>query len=166
MNWTRTLLDGAVMAAVFNLSAIVIMFTNPRYMMACYPAAIRNAVTQPQTKREKTIYLWSMCAILLPLLAYGAASAATAGITGFWPLFWTGYVEWLMASLVDFFLLDMILFQTCKSRMIVPGTEGHPGYGFKQWVCKLALPEHLLLWPLVMAPLCAAAQAELSLLMR
>ena len=139
---------------------------NPRYMMACYPAAIRNAVTQPQTKREKTIYLWSMCAILLPLLAYGAASAATAGITGFWPLFWTGYVEWLMASLVDFFLLDMILFQTCKSRMIVPGTEGHPGYGFKQWMCKLALPEHLLLWPLVMAPLCAAAQAELSLLMR
>ena len=78
------------MAAVFNLSAIVIVLTNPRYMMACYPVAIQKAASQSQTKREKMIYLWSMCAVLLPLLAYGAASAAAAGITGFFQLFWTG----------------------------------------------------------------------------
>ena len=70
----------------------------------------------------------------------------------------------MIASLTDFILLDVVLFQTCKARLVIPGTEGHPGYGFKQWMCKLALPEHLLLWPLVMAPLVSVIQAGLGLL--
>ena len=42
---------------------------------------------------------------------------------------------------------------------MIPGTEGHPDYEFKNWMRKLALPEHLLLWPLVLAPLLALIQA-------
>lgn len=165
MNWTRTLLDAATMAVVFNLTACVVMFLSPRYMMGSYPKAILKAAPQPQTKQEKCGGNGIMGAALVLLLLYGAASAVQGGITGFWPLFCAGYLEWLIASLTDFFLLDIVLFETMKPRIVIPGTEGHPGYTLKSWMVKLALPEHFLLWPLLFAPLLAAAQAGLSLLL-
>ncbi|MDD4849963.1 MAG: hypothetical protein PHO10_04620 [Gemmiger sp.] len=159
MNWTRTLLDGAAMAAVFNLTACVLMLLSPRYMMGSYPKAILKAAPQPQTAREKCVGNGSMSLAFLLLLLYGVASAAQAGVRGFWPLFRVGYTQWLMVSLTDFFLLDVVLFEVMKPRLMIPGTENHPGYGIKSWLVKLALPEHLLLWPLVVAPLLAAVQA-------
>ena len=52
-----------------------------------------------------------------------------------------------------------------KRRFVIPGTEGHPGYGFKAWMKSYALPEHLLQWPLILCPLLAAIQAGLGLVM-
>ena len=46
------------------------------------------------------------------------------------------------------FFLDFWLIQRkAKSRFIIPGTEGQPGYAFKAWMKDYALPEHLLQWP-------------------
>ena len=77
----------------------------------------------------------------------------------------TGYVQWMIVNLCDLIFLDVWLIQRkAKRRFVIPGTEGHPGYGFGPWMKQYALPEHLLQWPLLMCPLAALLQAGLGLL--
>ena len=87
-------------------------------------------------------------------------------VLGFWPMALTGYIQWMIINLCDLFFLDIFLIQKkAKRRFVIPGTEGHPGYGFKAWMKSYALPEHLLQWPLILCPLMAAAQAGLGMLL-
>ena len=166
MNWTRTILDGLAMAAFFNLFAAAVALYRPRLMFPCYPPAIIKAAKEPPTKGENRFYLlWICFGELVPLLLYGAVSAVEGGTTGFWHLALTGYIQWTIVNLCDLFVLDFWLIQKkAKHRFIVPGTEGHPGYGFKAWMKGYALPEHLLQWPFLLCPLMAAVQAGLGLL--
>ena len=76
-------------------------------------------------------------------------------------------VRWLKKhpGEIDLLFLDVWLIQKkAKDRFVIPGTEGHPGYEFTDWMKGYALPEHLLQWPLLLCPLMAAAQAGLGLL--
>lgn len=165
MNWSRTILDSFIMAAYFNLFAIVIVLIDPRFMLCSYPKSIQKAAPVPQTRRERKLYhLWMYFGMLLPLAVYGSFSAVNGGVNGFGPLFWTGYIEWLVISFADFFLLDIYLLQKLGRRIQVPGTEGHPDYQLGNWLKKQGLPEHLLGWPLVLAPLVSAVQAGFGML--
>lgn len=167
MNWTRTFLDGFVMAAYFNLFAAAVALYKPRLLFPCYPSAIIQAAPQPPTKEESRFYrLWICLGEWLPLLFYSAISTADGGTEGFWNLVLAGYIQWMMINLCDLLFLDVWLIQKkAKSRFVIPGTEGHPGYGFKAWMKFYALPEHLLQWPLLICPLMAAVQAGLGLLL-
>lgn len=165
MNWSRTILDGIAMAAYFNLFAAVIVIINPRIMMCSYPKSIQNDAPVPQTRQERKLYhLWMYFGMLLPLIIYGAISFASCGVCDYWTLFWMSYVEWLIISFSDFFVLDIYLLQKFKSRIQILGTENHLDYQLKNWLKKLAIPEHFLGWPFVMAPLVSFIQAALGLL--
>lgn len=168
MAWARTILDGVAMAAYFNLFAAAVALYNPRLMFPCYPQAIVKAAKDPPTKEESKFYWqWICFGELLPLVLYGAFSAAERGTQGFGYLFLTGYIQWMLINAGDLFFLDIWLIQKkAKARFIIPGTEGHPGYGFKAWMKGYALPEHLLQWPLLLCPLMAAVQAGLGLLLQ
>ena len=167
MNWTRTILDGLAMAAYFNLFAAAVALYKPRLMFPCYPTAIIKAAEEPPTKDENRFYwLWICFGELLPLLLYGAVSTAEGGTTGFWRLALTGYIQWMIVNVCDLLFLDLWLIQKkAKRRFVIPGTEGHPGYGFNAWMKSYALPEHLLQWPLFLCPLMAAIQAGLGLIL-
>lgn len=165
MNWCRTILDGLMMAVYFNLSAAVIVFFDPRIMMSSYPKSVQKAAPQPQSKRERRLYrIWMYACVLLPLLIYGTLSMVNSNIEGFWNMFFTAYAEWLIISFSDFFFLDIFLLQKMNRRMQIPGTYGHPDYGLKNWLKKLAIPEHFLGWPFFIAPLMSAVQAGMGML--
>lgn len=168
MDWARTILDGVAMAAYFNLFAAAVALYDPRLMFPCYPPAIVKAAKDPPTKAEiKFYWQWICFGELLPLVLYGAFSAAERGTQGFGNLFLTGYIQWMLINAGDLFFLDIWLIQKkAKARFIIPGTEGHSGYGFKAWMKGYALPEHLLQWPLLLCPLMAAVQAGLGLLLQ
>ena len=166
MNWGRTVLDALIMAAYFNLFAVVIVVLNPRVMMCSYPPSIQKAAPVPQTWRERQLYhLWMYLGMLLPLAVYGALSAVSSGVSGFWALFRMSYIEWLTVSIADFVALDVWLLQRLGRRIQVPGTEGHPDYRLGRWLIKLAIPEHFLAWPLLVAPLVSLVQAGLGMLL-
>ena len=168
MNWTRTILDGLAMAAYFNLFAATVALYQPRLMFPSYPPAIIKAANRPPTREENRFYwLWICFGELLPLLLYGAVSTVEGGTTGFWVLVLRAYIQWMMVNFCDLFFLDFWLIQgKAKAWFVIPGTEGHPGYGFKAWMKSYALPEHLLQWPLILCPILAAAQAGLGLLLQ
>ena len=168
MNWTRTVLDGFAIAAYSNLFAGFVALYRPRLMFPCYLPAIIKAAKDPPTGVENRFYwLWICFGKLLPLLLYGAVSTVEGGTTGFWALALTAYIQWMMVNFCDLFFLDFWLIQgKAKAWFVIPGTEGHPGYGFKAWMKSYALPEHLLQWPLILCPILAAAQAGLGLLLQ
>lgn len=168
MNWIRIVLDGLLMSAYFNLFAAAVALYNPRLMFPAYPPDIIKVAPHPPTKEEIRFYwLWICFGELLPLLLYGTVSVAERGAAGFWFLVLAGYVQWMLINLGDLIFLDYYLIQRkCKERFIIPGTENHPGYGFRPWMNRYALPEHLLQWPLLMCPLMAAAQAGLAVLLQ
>ena len=74
-------------------------------------------------------------------------------IRGFLPLFATGYWQMFLVNLGDLIGLDWFFRQKNLSRLMIPGTEDCPAWQTKGWMLQLGLPEHLLLWPLIVCPL-------------
>ena len=96
------------------------------------------------------------------LVLFWGISARMAGMTGFWPLFWAGYAEMTMVSISDFIILDCIL--PPRITHMIKGAEGCRGWERKEWLKTLAIPEHGLMWTLVMCPLAGLFVAGIGLL--
>ena len=112
------------------------------------------------TKKEKNINFIITIVICGICFIYSIASLIHSGISGFWNLFWMGYIQWSILNLGDFFLLDCLLFQgKYKDKIVIQGTEGHPDYEFSNWMKHLAIKEHFVVTPFLIISFVAAVQA-------
>ena len=160
MDYIRAILDGIAIAAIFNGALAVLVLINPRYFFDSYPKAIQKVAPEQMTKKEKNINLILTIIICGICFIYSAASLFHTGISGFWNLFWMGYIQWSILNLGDFFLLDCLLFQgKYKDKIVIPGTEGHEDYKFRNWMRHLAIMEHFVVTPFLIIPFVAAVQA-------
>ena len=160
MDYIRAILDGIAIAAIFNGAVAVLVLINPRFFLDSYPKAIQKVAPEQMTKKEKNINLILTIIICGICFIYSAASLFYTGISGFWNLFWMGYIQWSILNLGDFFLLDCLLFQgKYKDKIVIQGTEGHPDYEFSNWMRHLAIMEHFVVTPFLIIPFVAAAQA-------
>ena len=160
MDVIQAFLDGVSIAAIFNGAVATLVLINPRFFFNSYPKAIQKAAPEQMTKQEKkinrilTVFIVGIC------FAYSTASVLHKGITGFWNVLWTGYIQWSILNLGDFFLLDCLLFQgKYKNKIVIPGTEGHKDYEFNNWMKHLAVVEHFLVIPFLFIPVVSAIQA-------
>ncbi|MBQ8556103.1 MAG: hypothetical protein IJ438_09570 [Clostridia bacterium] len=152
MNWFRVLLDGVMVSAVFNLGVGLCMLIRPAAFTDMYPRDIQR-IAPKMTKADRRFEA-TMLLILYPvLIAWMVLSAQEAGIEGFWPLFWTTYVQMMLVNLGDFFGLDWYFREKMGHRLELPGTEGNELYSRRHWMRKLAIPEHWVMWPLLVCPL-------------
>ena len=84
----------------------------------------------------------------------------TKGLPVFGMCFWTGYIQWSILNLGDFFLLDFLLFQgKYKNKIVIPGTEGHKDYEFNNWMNIWQLLNIFLVIPFLFIPVVSAIQA-------
>lgn len=163
MNWLRIILDGFAMSAAFNLATGLLIAIDPRIFTTAYPKELQAiAPKNPKAVKHKSLFTLF---VILPVTLFGVFSAHSAGIRGFWPLFWTAYCEFFLVNLGDFFGLDWFLRNKLGPRWELPGTHGHPCYESKQWMKSLGIPEHWLLWPFVICPMFALLSALLGLLL-
>lgn len=160
MDVIQAILDGIAIAAIFNGTAAAFVLINPRFFFDSYPKAIQKAAPEQMTKQEKkinkilTVIVFGICFV------YSTTSLVHTGTVGFWNLFWTGYIQWSLLNLGDFLLLDCLLFQgKHKQKIVIPGTEGHKDYEFKNWMKHLAIMEHFLAFPFLLIPIISAVQA-------
>lgn len=151
MNWLRVILDGLAMAVVFNAVVGLFWFLMPHAYARMLPKEIRT-VAGPQTKQELAQLAVVLYPLYIAMTAWIILSARCTGITGFWNLFWTGYVEMLFVNLGDFLILDCWLRGVVKDRGMLPGTEHCRAWELKEWM-RTAVPEHFLFWPLVVCTL-------------
>lgn len=143
-------MDGIMMSVYFNLATALWWVLDPMAFAGSYPKEIQ-AVFPKQKRITKTEMLFSLV-VIVPVLLFGIFSAWNAGVAGFWNLFWTAYIEWMFVNFGDLIGLDLILREKMGQKMELPGTEGMEVYKREKWMKSLALPEHLLMWPLLACP--------------
>ena len=163
MNWPRTILDGTAMALFFNAAVLLGFLYMPQAYTVMFPKEIKEAaapyVDKAEVKKMK-IFVYSLYLILL---IYWAISAHFAGISGFWHLFWTGYAEMTVISISDFLILDCWL--PPKAKPYVKGAENCRAWEVKEWLIKLAIPEHGLFWTFIMCPIAGLIVAGIASLL-
>ena len=165
MIWSRTILDGIVMCVIFNVTVALTWLLTPNSFSGMLPAEIRKAAPK-RTKREILVLACVLYPLYIGLIAYAILSAYLAGASGFWNLFWMGYIEMFFVNLGDFFGLDWWFRAKVKDRAMLPGTEHCKAWNTKEWMLTLAIPEHCLGWPLVICPLVGFTCAGIGTLIR
>ena len=121
MDVIRAILDGIAIAAIFNGAVAAWVLINPRYFFDSYPKAIQKSAPEQMTKKEKKINLILTIVICGICFIYSAVSLLHTNVSGFWNLFWMGYIQWSILNLGDFFLLDCLLFQgKYKDKIEIP----------------------------------------------
>ena len=131
MNTLSTILIFGIAGSVL-ISAVLLgmIAVNPRLMLQDYPKDVQAAVP-PKTREEKrqTLY-WSLPFWLL-LLGFPTATALSAQAThaGFLEIFVSAFGVMFVFNLVDWLILDWLVFCTITPRFaVLPGTEGMAGY--------------------------------------
>ena len=165
MNWFRTILDGVAMSAVFNSVVAVFWLLMPHSFIVMFPKSLRKKA-RPVTKEERRHTLLMYVTLYPALLVWMVLSAWQAGINGFWPLFWTAYVEMMLISLGDLIFLDYLLLKKTGNRLHADGVKDDPFYAPKNELLRLGLPEHLILWPILYCPLVGFIAAGIGMLIR
>ena len=158
MNWPRIILDGLAMSALFNAVVLVGFNLWPQEYSVMFPKEIKEAAA-PYVKKMK-LFLYGL---YLVLFLYWAVSTHLAGTEGFWPLFWTGYVEMTFVSVSDFLILDCWL--PGKIRERIKGADHCKAWERKEWLKKLAIPEHALGWTFLVCPIAGLLVAGIASLL-
>jgi len=151
LNGPRIVLDGLSMSLLFNAVVGLGFLLFPQAYSTMFPKEIRKAAApyvDPKNVRKMKLILYPL---YLFMFAYWAVSARFAGTEGFWPLFWTGYIEMTFVSVSDFLILDCWL--PGKVRHRIKGAENCRAWERKEWLLKLAIPEHGLGWTLFVCPM-------------
>ena len=162
MNWPRIILDGVSMSLLFNAVVGLGFLLWPQAYSTMFPKEIRQAAAPYVDKGEVRKMNLLIYPLYLVLLVYWAISARNAGTSGFRDLFWTGYVEMTFVSLSDFIILDCWL--PGKVRHMIKGAEHCRAWARREWLMKLAIPEHGLGWTLLACPMAGLIVAGLGAL--
>lgn len=133
VNINKLIADGAVLSILASLLIIFILWFNPRIMLQDYPKDVQ-AKAPPKTPQEKRLTLFLGIPFLLLLIAVPFISSLTLkqqtqGQISFWALLINAFGVAFIFNLVDWLILDWLMFCTITPKfMVIPGTEGLAGY--------------------------------------
>ena len=160
MNWPRTILDGIILSLAFNSIVALMWVLKPRAFLKMLPKEIRQAA--PKRTREEKRFTLTLYPIYILILVYMIISTHLTGISGFWNLFWTGYIEMFFINMGDFWLLDVWFRAKFLDRIMIPGTENCKAWQTKNWLLTFGIPEHWIGWTLIVCPLFGFVVAKSS----
>ena len=152
MNWPRVILDGIAMALLFNAVVGVGFLIYPQAYSTMFPKEIKEAAAPFVDRKEVRKVKLIIYPLYLLIFIYWAVSAHFAGMIGFRNLFWTG----------DFLILDCWL--PPKAKPYIKGAEHCKAWEIKEWLIKLAIPEHVLGWTFLVCPIAGLIVAGLGIL--
>ena len=155
MNWSRLILDGLTGSLFFNAVAILGFLLVPQAYSTMFPKEIKKAAAPYVDRKDVRTMNLILYPLYLVLFVWWGISSHLAGISGFWNLFRTGYVEMTLVSLTDFLILDCWLPQ--RIRHMIKGAEDCKAWGRWEWLKTLAIPEHGLVWTLLVCPIAGLA---------
>ena len=130
-NLFHTLIDGLILSALVSGVLIVTLWINPRLYLQDYPKAIQEQV-EPKTSREKRLGLIMgipFLALLTAVPLWSTIRLERGGVETFWMLGLNAFGVVFIFNLVDWLVLDWLMFCRLTPRfLVIPGTEGSPAY--------------------------------------
>jgi hypothetical protein len=133
VNVRDVLIDGAVLSLLASLYLVAVLWFNPRLFLQDYPAPIQAAVP-PKTEQEKRLSLivglpFLLLLLVVPLLSTLAFMRRSGGDVTFLAAFFHAFGVIFAFNVVDWLLLDWLVFCTLTPRfLVIPGSEGMAAY--------------------------------------
>lgn len=135
IDWMKLLQDGVIYSVVGSVYLVLMLVIDNRMFLnpGDYPEDVLAAVP-PRTQQEtrKAILLsipWFAWAFAFPFFSTFHFAAQAKALPGFWELFVHSFLIFFSFWLVDLVILDGIMFcLITPSFVVIPGTEGFPGY--------------------------------------
>ena len=133
IDFTKIIIDGSLISLLSIVFLLMLVRVNPRLMLQDYPKDVQAAVP-PKSEQEKRQSLILGLPFLLVLFGGPFVSALTykmsqGGDVPFLALFTHAFAVIWFFNIFDWLVLDWLIFCTITPRFVViPGTEGMPGY--------------------------------------
>ena len=131
---THALASGVILSVILFAMILVLVKVNPEIMLRDYPPDIQ-AKFGPMSDRSRRLRIPIGILVIAVLLGAVGVSLAPvlAGLDG-QPMFLTVFVHLLVMftvfNVLDLLIMDWLIVVTLRPRFLVlPGTEGMPGYG-------------------------------------
>lgn len=135
-NLNKILIDGAILSFLASLWLILALWVNPRIFLHDYPPKIQAKVTKKTKAERRLSYVFGVPFVLLLLLGsfFSTLSLKKHGNIQFWTLWLNAVGVVFIFNLVDWLILDWLMFCTLTPHfLVIPGSEGmaeYKDYGF------------------------------------
>src|SRR4030042_3840184 len=136
VNLNKILTDGAILSLLASLWLILALWVNPRIFLHDYPIKIQEAVPKKTRTERQLTYVFGVPLMLLLILVpfFSTFSMKLQGEAQFWKLWLNAAGVMWVFNIVDWLILDWLMFCTLTPRFVViPGSEGmaeYMDYGF------------------------------------
>ena len=129
----NALVYGALLSGVLFSLTLLVARLNPEIMLNDYPPDIKAKYgpMSARSKRQRIPVALAFAAILVGLvtLSFRGLQAMTGDDISFLPAFVHLFIMFSLFNLLDWLILDWLIVVTLRPRFIIlPGTEGMPGY--------------------------------------
>lgn len=166
MNIPSLIITGVAAAFLFNYSAFLLFWHNPRYMLFQLPEFFRQGPNGQQETSKKDvrrwqIYFYTMVVFILLSTAIVCAATHSRGVS-FWVLFLFGYLVGMFVNIGDVLVLDIWMLGKYKDHLTMGCNVYSETWSLKNILKKHTLPEHALQWTFIMCPIIGFAVAGLA----
>ena len=163
--WFNVILYGLAMAVIFALTLCLVSYIDPQAFTKMYPPAIQKIAPPIPYKSRKTEVIMLVCMWTF-MVFFSITSNYLSGVRGFGPLFLAGYIQFFMVDMGDFFGWNILFREKMGHKLHLPGTEGSELYSRKNWLLKMAIPNHFGIWLIGVCPLGGLVNAGVGTLLR
>lgn len=133
------IIDAIIISIILYGGIFLMIKINPRAQLHNYPAQVKQVVP-PQNKEDKKVTLFVGIPIFLLLFVYIIASFYLrfhGSDIAYWQVLLRWIMVYLLTCVVDLLICDYLIFCTITpSFIVIPGTEGNPGYKDKSYHTK------------------------------
>lgn len=165
MNVQRIILDGFITAVLFNMVAGLLAWKNNRIWLDAYPKKLREGAA-PQTKSEAKLKfrIFNLAvAFIMVYMIFSMIEVYTGSGMVFWGLFFHSYIVIMIINFTDFVFLDLLFWCYLKPEWIYLEGVDRERYTARNWLLGMGIPEHFLLFPLLIGPLVSGIIAAITL---
>ena len=130
---SKIITDGVVLSLLASLFIVITLRLNPRIWLQDYPKDIQDKVP-PKTQKEKRLSLilgipFLVLLAIVPFVSSLTLKYENSGNISFFLLFMNAFGVAYIFNLVDWLLIDWVMFCTITPKFVViPGTEEMAGY--------------------------------------
>ena len=163
--WLHVILYGLAMAVIFALTLCLVSYIDPQAFTKMYPPAIQRIAPPIPPESRKTEVVMLVCLWTFMVL-FSITSNYLSGVRGFGQLFLAGYIQFFMVDMGDFFGWNILFREKMGQKLHLPGTEGSELYSRKNWILKMAIPNHFGIWLIGVCPLGGIVNAGVGTFLR
>lgn len=153
------------MAVIFALTLCLVSYIDPQAFTKMYPSAIQKIAPPIPSESRKTEVIMLVCLWTFMVL-FSITSNYLSGVRSFGQLFLAGYIQFFMVDMGDFFGWNILFREKMGQKLHLPGTEGNELYSRKNWLLKMAIPNHFGIWLIGVCPLGGLVNAGTGTLLR